>query len=341
MDLSTCYLGLKLPHPFIVGAGPMADSLDSARQVEDAGAAALVMRSLFEEQLDLEAMATFHATENHAEAHNEAQSYFAEPRGFVMGPDEYLERLRRLKEALSIPVVASLNGVTLGGWTRFATVLQEAGADALELNIYHVVTDRSESAGTVEDHAVEVVRELRSRLHIPLAVKLSPFYTALPHLADRLRKAGADGLVLFNRFFETDVDVEELELQSQLLLSHPRELLLRLRWLGILSSQAGAPDLAVSGGVHAAQDAIKAVMCGASAVQMVSVLLREGARKLHRIRQEMEEWMEERHYSSLHQMKGSMNLEHCPDPSALARANYFRMLQTWTADGTDAWTAPR
>jgi len=340
MDLSTRYLGLELPHPFMAGAGPMADTLDSARQVEDAGAAALVMRSLFEEQLDLEAMATFHATQDHADAHSEAQSYFAEPCGFVMGPDEYLERLRKLKEALSIPVIASLNGATLGGWTRFASVLQEAGADALELNIYQVATSQSESADDVENRTVEVVREVRSKLRIPLAVKLSPFYTSLPHLAHRLRQAGADGLVLFNRFFETDVDVEELEIRTQLVLSHPRELLLRLRWLAILSSQpGGASDLAVSGGVHATQDAIKAVMCGASVVQMVSALLRNGAETLRRVKHGMEDWMEERRYSSLEQMKGSMNLERCPNPSALARANYIRMLQTWTPEGADAATA--
>ena len=338
MDLSTGYLGWKLPHPFVVGAGPLADSLDSARRVEDAGAAALVMRSLFEEQIDTEAMATFHAMEAHAGAHAEALSYFAEPSRFVMGPDEYLERLRKLTAALEIPVVASLNGSTLGGWTRFASSLQEAGAGALELNLYHVATSGSEPAGNIEDSAVKIVREVRSKLRIPLAVKLSPFYTSLPHLAGRLREAGADGLVLFNRFFETDVDVEELEIQSQLKLSHPRELLLRLRWLAILSAQSGAADLAVTGGVHTAQDAIKAVMCGASVVQMVSALLRNGIETLHEVRTEMEQWMEEREYSSLEQMRGSMNMERCPNPSALARANYLRMLQTWTPEGLAAWS---
>jgi len=338
MDLSTHYLGWKLPHPFIAGASPLADSLDSARRVEDAGAAALVMRSLFEEQIDTEAMATFHATEDHAGSFGEALSYFAEPSRFVLGPDEYLERLRKLTAALEIPVVASLNGSTLGGWTRFASFMEQAGAAALELNLYHVATKPDESAADLEDRAVETVREVRSKLRIPLAVKLSPFYTALPHLAGRLREAGAGGLVLFNRFFETDVNVEDLEIQSQLVLSHPRELLLRLRWLAILSSQKGAPDLAVSGGVHTAQDAIKAVMCGASAVQMVSALLRHGIETLQEVKAEMEQWMEERSYTSLEQMRGSMNLERCPNPSALARVNYMRMLQTWTPEGRAAWT---
>jgi dihydroorotate dehydrogenase (fumarate) len=254
MDLSTTYLGLKLPHPFVAGASPLADSVDGARRLEDSGAAALVMRSLFEEQLDAEALATFESTEQHAGAHGEAQTYFADPAGFVVGPDEYLERLRSLKNAVQIPVIASLNGCTLGGWTRFASFLQDAGADALELNIYQIPTDGSDSAGDVEDRTVDVVREVRSRLKIPMSVKLSPFYTSLPHLADRLREAGADGLVLFNRFFEADVDTEELEILSELVLSHPRELLLRLRWLAILSSLKNAPDLAVSGGVHEAQD---------------------------------------------------------------------------------------
>lgn len=329
MDLSTRYLGMNLPHPFIAGASPLADTLDGARRLEDAGAAAIVMRSLFEEQLDMEALATQHSIEAHAESFGEALSYFPDPVDFVMGPDEYLETLRRTKESLRIPVFASLNGYTPGGWLSHARALAQAGADGLELNLYYIATDQTESADVIEGRAVEMVHEVRVAVGIPVAVKLSPFYTSLPHLAWRLEEAGADGLILFNRFFETDIDVENLDLRPSLRLSTSEELLLRLRWLAVLSGRLRRVTLAVSGGVHTSLDAVKAIMVGASAVQVVSALMRGGAGHLNRLRGEVAAWMEERHYESLTQMRGSMDILHCPNPESLARANYMRVLQTW------------
>jgi dihydroorotate dehydrogenase (fumarate) len=292
------------------------------------------MRSLFEEQIDREALATQRSIEMHAESFGEALSYFPDPVDFVIGPDEYLENLHRLKAALRIPVFASLNGYTPGGWLSHARSLAQAGADALELNLYYVATDEHESSDVIEDRAVAMVHEVRAAVAIPVAVKLSPFYTSLPHLAHRLEEAGADGLILFNRFFETDIDVENLDLHPSLKLSSSEELLLRLRWLAVLSGRLRWASLAVTGGVHTALDAIKAIMAGASAVQMVSALMREGAGHLDRLRGEVAAWMEERHYDSLRQMRGSMDILHCPDPESLARANYMRVLTTWKPAGS-------
>lgn len=331
MDLTTTYCGLQLPHPFIAGAGPLADTVDGARRVEDAGAAAIVMRSLFEEQLEIEALATQQSTETHAHSYGEALSYFVEPDAFVLGPHEYLEQLRRVRAAVAVPVFASLNGYTQRGWLDYAAVLEQAGASGIELNFYHVETDPAVAAGPIEDRYVEMVRAVREAVQIPLAVKLSPFYTSAVNFAARLEAAGADGLVLFNRFYEADIDVEELELVPHLRLSDSHELLLRLRWLAILSGTLRRATLAVTGGVHAALDAIKATMCGAAAIQVVSAVLRHGAGQLTRLRNEVAQWLEEHQYASLAQMRGSMDLQRCPDPSVLSRANYVRALQTWKA----------
>jgi dihydroorotate dehydrogenase (fumarate) len=237
-----------------------------------------------------------------------------------------------VKEAVGVPVIASLNGYTPGGWLGYARAMEQAGADALELNLYQVPTDPLQGAGAIEERAVEMVREVRRTIAVPLAVKLSPFYTAMVNLAARLAGAGADGLVLFNRFFEPDLDLEALEVRPRLRLSDSRELLLRLRWLAILSPALGSTALAVSGGVHTVEDAVKAVMCGASAIQLVSALLKEGPGRLATLREEMSAWMEEREYGSLREMRGSMNLSRCPDPTALSRANYMRMLLTWSPE---------
>ncbi len=334
MNLETRYLGLTLPHPFLGGASPLADTIDGARRLEEAGAAAIVLRSLFEEQIDQEALATLHSTEAHAHSFGEALSYFADPVDFVMGSEEYLETLRRTKEAVGIPVMASLNGYTPGGWLAHARAMAEAGADAIELNLYYVATDAEESSGEIENRSVEMVRQVRAAVGIPISVKLSPFYTSLPHVAARLEEAGADGLVLFNRFFETDIDTENLDHLPSLKLSHSEELLLRLRWLAVLSGRLRRATLAVSGGVHTAHDAVKAIMAGASAVQCVSLLLREGPERIGRLRDEVSAWLEDHDYESLGQMRGSMDLLRCPDPDALARANYMRVLQTWRPDGS-------
>ncbi|MDO8348936.1 MAG: dihydroorotate dehydrogenase-like protein, partial [Planctomycetota bacterium] len=279
MDLSTTYLGLQLPNPFVAGAGPLTDDLDRSRQLEDAGVAAIVLRSLFEEQIDQEALAHHHVAASHADAHGEAASYFPDPAGCVFGPDEYLEHVRRLKQALAIPVIASLNGYTRGGWIDYARRIDEAGADALELNLWSVASDGGDSAAELEEEAYAIVRGVRQAVRMRVAVKLSPYYTSLPNFALLLQSAGADGLVLFNRPFEPDIDIEALEVRTHLELSSSQELLLRLRWLAILSAQLRC-SLACSGGVHTARDVIKAVMCGAHAVQLVAALLRGGAARL-------------------------------------------------------------
>jgi len=328
MNLSTTYMGLRLPHPLIAGASPLADDMDTVRKVEDAGAACIVMRSLFEEQLVMEQMASMRHLDAHEDAHSEAQSYFPGPNRFSLGPEEYLERLRRIKDAVRIPVFGSLNGYTPGGWLDFAKQMQDAGADALELNIYHITTDPDQSAGAVEDQTVEMVKEVKAQISIPLAIKLSPFYSALAHFARRLDHAGADGIVIFNRFYEADIDPEELAVTRHLKLSDSGALLMRLRWLAILSEKIDA-SLVVTGGVHTGLDAIKAVMAGAHAVQMVSALLKHGPQHLERVHSEMAQWLEDHEYESLEQAQGSMNLIRCPEPQGYERANYVDILQSW------------
>ncbi len=328
MNLSTRYLGLDLKHPLIPGASPLSDEVATVRRLEDAGAAAIVLRSLFEEQITREQMAAFEHSDVHGESSAEALSYFPATQTFVFGPDEYLEHLRRVKVAVNIPVIASLNGSTPGGWLDYAPLIEHAGADALELNLYRLAFDSSLTGEDMEREAVEVVREVRRTVRLPLAVKLSPFYSSFAEFASQLDQAGADGLVLFNRFYQPDIDPETLELNRSLHLSDHRELPLRLRWLGVLSGQVRA-SLAVSGGVHSARDAIKAVMAGAHAVQLVSALLQHGPEHLKVIRQGMADWMEEFEWESLEPMRGNMSLKRCPDPAAYERANYAMMLQGW------------
>jgi dihydroorotate dehydrogenase (fumarate) len=328
VDLSTTYLGFDLPHPLMPGASPLADDLDTVRRLEDAGAAAIVMRSLFEEQIAFEESATFAATEAHGYSHGEAGSYFPSPDCFALGPDEYLEQLHRIRRIVGVPVIASLNGVTPGGWLRYARLMEQAGADALELNVYTLATDAREDARTVEGRTIEMVREVRGSVRIPLAVKLSPFYTSLANFAHRLDDAGPAGLVLFNRFWQPGIDVEELEVRRELHLSDSSELPLRLRWLAILAGNVQA-GLAVTGGVHTVLDVVQAVMAGAHAVQLVSALLRHGPEHLAALRRELAHWLEEHEYGSLREMRGSMSLRTCPDPQAYERANYMLMLQSW------------
>jgi dihydroorotate dehydrogenase (fumarate) len=328
MDLSTTYLGIKLPHPIMPGASPLVDDLDTVRRLEDAGAAAIVMHSLFEEQIAREQVAQFVHTESHGYSFAEALTYFPSPQSFALGPEEYLEQIRRIKQAVNVPVVASLNGYTLGGWLGYARLMEQAGADALELNLYQLATDPGEDARAIEDRAVSMVEAVRGAILIPVAVKLSPFYTALSHFAHRLDEAGADGLVLFNRFYQPDIDAEELEVRRGLRLSHSSELPLRLRWLAILSGKVDC-SLAASGGVHTVDDAVQAIMTGAHAVQVVSALLKHGPGYLAPLRQGLARWLEEHDYDSLRQMQGSMNLEACPDPRVYERANYMLTLQGW------------
>ncbi len=330
MDLGTDYLGLKLPHPLMHGASPLVDDLDTVRRLEDVGASAIVMHSLFEEQVVGEQLAASRDMDTHAESSAEAQTYFPDSDVFALGPDEYLEQIRRIKAAVKVPVIASLNGVTEGGWLQYARLMQEAGADALELNLYYLATDPKERGEVLEQRAEDMLRAVKANVRIPVAVKLSPFYSSLAHFGKRLDEAGADGLVLFNRFYQPDIDVDHLDVVRSLELSDSSELLLRLRWLAVLSGRIKS-SLAVTGGVHTALDAIKAVMTGAHAVQLVSALLRNGVSHLRTLREQMASWLEEHEYESLRQMQGSMNLMRCPDPKAFERANYARILQGWEA----------
>jgi len=330
MDLRTEYLGLKLDSPLMPGASPLADSFDLVRRLEDAGASAIVMRSLFEEQITREMTGNVDAIETHAESFAEAVSYFPKPGEFSLGPDAYLDQLRGIVEAVDIPVIGSLNGITVAGWLDYARQIEQAGASALELNVYYLATDPAEESAAVEQRTLTIVRAVKSAIRIPIAVKLSPFFSALPHFVCELERAGADGLVLFNRFYQPDIDATNLEAAPTLHLSDPSELLLRLRWLAIVAPAVKIP-LAVSGGVHTGLDAIKSVMAGASAVEVVSALLMNGPEHLRALRGEMERWMQAHEYHSLQQMRGSMSLAHCPDPNAFSRANYMRILQSWRA----------
>ncbi len=328
MDLSTEYLGLRLPHPLISGASPLVDDLGLVRRLEDAGAAAITMHSLFEEQLEGEQLAAHHYMESSADSSAEALTYLPRPSDFALGPEEYLEQLGRVKRAVAVPVIASLNGTTPGGWLDYARLMAAAGADAIELNVFQLATDPEESGMAIEARTLAMVRTVADAVAVPVAVKLTPSYTALPHFARRLEAAGARGIVLFNRFYQPDIDVEALEVIPALRLSESTELLLRLRWLAILSGHVGT-SLAVSGGVHTALDVVKAVMTGAHAVQVVSALLRRQPEYLGTLRQELGVWLEAHEYDSLAQMRGSMNLLRCPDPKAFTRTNYVRILQSW------------
>jgi dihydroorotate dehydrogenase (fumarate) len=329
MNLTTTYMGMELANPLMGGASPLADDLDTARRLEDAGASAIVMRSLFEEQIEGEHHATMDNFEMYEGIFAEASSSFLpSPGEFAMSPDAYLEQIRRLKESVDVPVIASLNGLRISGWLRYAKLIEEAGADALELNVYHVATESRETPYSIEHQIREVARTVRETVQIPLAVKLSPFFTSLPALAMDLRTTGIEGLVLFNRFYQPDIDVEEVSVVPQLHLSDSSELLLRLRWLAILSGRC-TTSLAASGGVHTATDAIKAIMAGAHAVQIVSALLKHGPGYLKVLLDDLKAWMEEHEYESIRQMQGCLSLARCPDPAAFERANYMRVLQSW------------
>jgi dihydroorotate dehydrogenase (fumarate) len=311
MKLTTRYLGLELAHPFMPGASPLTDTLETVRQLEDAGASAIVLRSLFEEQILHE---RFRSSE------------------FTFGPDRYLEHLRRIKASVAVPVIASINGTTSEGWLKYARLLQRAGADAIELNFYHLATDPAEDAASVEARLLDIVAVLKESIAIPLAVKLSPFYSSLPNLAARLDTIGAQGIILFNRFYQADIDPDELDTLPLLHLSTSDELLLRLRWLAILSASYRG-SLAITGGVHDAIDAVKAVMAGADAVQMVSALLKNGVPYLQVVREGFERWGDEHGYESVDGIRDTMSLAHSPHPRASERKNYLHILQSWKRAG--------
>jgi dihydroorotate dehydrogenase (fumarate) len=321
-------MGFQLPHPLIPGASPLSDNLDSVRRLEDAGAPMIVMHSLFEEQIVSEEIALTRSIETPKDCYAEALSYFPEPDEFELGPDEYLEQVRHVKSAVSVPVIGSLNGVSSGGWVRYAKLIEQAGADGLEINLYDVAADLDEPGGRVEQQLLDVVYSVRQAVSIPIAAKVSPFYSSLGHFIRQIDDAGIDALVLFNRFYQPDLDIENLDLLRVVSLSNSSELLLRLRWLAILFGKVTA-TMGVSGGVHTANDAVKATMAGASACQIVSALLRHGPGYLKLVLDDLTRWMEEHEYESLAQMKGSLSLQRVPNPRAYERANYAKILQTW------------
>lgn len=328
MNLSTTYLGLKLAHPLMAGASPMVDDMGMVKRLEDAGVSAIVMHSLFEEQITREEQGTIMDMQLSSNTSAEAISFFPQPDEFRLGPEKYLEQIRRIKAAVAVPVIASLNGTTPAGWLHYGKLMQDAGADALELNVYHIPTDAKETAADVEKRTLDIVRTVKSEVTIPVSVKLSPFFSSLAHFAVELEAAGADGLVLFNRFFQPDINVEELLAEPSLQLSGPADLLLRLRWLAVLHGRVKG-SLAVTGGVHDGIGALKAVMAGADAVQMVSALLIHGPERLAQARATLAEWLEEHEYESLAQARGSMSLLKSPNPQAFTRANYMRILNGW------------
>jgi dihydroorotate dehydrogenase (fumarate) len=328
MDLSTTYMGLKLKTPLVPSAGPLTETLDSARKLEDAGASAVILHSLFEEQIRHEQFELQHATEAGTESFAESLTYFPEVSEYRLGPEEYLEHISRLKKALSIPVIASLNGVTPGGWTGYARKMEQAGADALECNIYFLATSRKESGEAVENRYLEIVRLVKSQVKIPVAVKLSPQFSSIAAMAGRLDDAGVNGLALFNRFYQPDFDLEELEITPNLVLSTPFESRMVMRWIGVLYGQVKS-DLAATSGVYTHEDAIKLIMSGASVVHLCSALLKHGPEHLGRLEKAMRDWMEEHEYDSVTQMKGSMSQRNVPDPAAFERANYMKTLNSF------------
>ena len=325
-DLSTTYLGLKLPSPLVVSASPLSRDLDGVRRLEDAGASAVVLYSLFEEQLRQEELDLDYHLNAGTESSPESLTYFPQPSEFHTGPEGYLKHIRKAKAAVKIPIIASLNGSTLGGWTKFAGEIEKAGADAIECNIYSIPTDAKLTAADVEKSYLDIVRAVKSAVTIPVAVKLSPFFSNLSNFARRLDDTGADALVLFNRFYQPDIDLEELEIRPNVLLSSQQALRLPLTWIGILHGRVQA-NLAATGGVHSAEDVVKLLMVGANVTMLCSSLMRHGVNHLRHVERELREWMEEHEYESVVQMQGSMSQVRCPDPGAFERAQYTRAVK--------------
>jgi dihydroorotate dehydrogenase (fumarate) len=327
-DLTTTYLGLSLKNPLVASASPLSRKLDTVRHLEDAGASAIVMYSLFEEQITHESQELDHYLERGTHSYAESLNYFPDLNHYNLGPELYLEHLRRVKAAVSIPVIGSLNGISSGGWVDYARKIEQAGADALELNIYYVPTDVDLSGAELEDTYVQLVRDVRARVTLPIALKLSPFFTSLPHMAKRFVEAGANGLALFNRFYQPDFDLEGLDVVPNLVLSTPHDLRLPLRWIAILYGRVAA-DLALTSGIHSAPDILKAMMAGASVTMTASTLLMHGIDRLTYLLHTLNEWMEQHEYESIMQMRGSMSQQSVADPAAFERANYMKELNSF------------
>lgn len=328
MDLSTSYLGLRLKNPIVPSSSPLSYKLDTLKEMEDAGASAVVMYSLFEEQIDLESQMLDRYLTYGAESFAEAVTYFPDLGDYQTRPDAYLEHIRKAKESLSIPVIGSLNGISSGGWIRYARGIEQAGADALELNMYFLSTDPEARSDQVEDMYTNLLLDIRREVKIPIAVKLSPFFSALPNMARRLARAGANGLVLFNRFYQPDIDIETLDVVPHLVLSDSNELRLPLRWIAILYGQVDA-DLALTSGVHTAEDVLKGLMVGASVTMMASELLHYGVRRIREVLVDLDHWLIEHEYESIEQLRGSMSQRNVAAPAAFERANYMRVLRSF------------
>jgi dihydroorotate dehydrogenase (fumarate) len=327
-DLSTRYMGLRLKNPLVASSSPLTEAPDNLRRMEDMGIAAVVLPSLFEEQLSLESTLLDEDLWRGTEEFAEATTYFPDLSTYNTGPDGYLELIRRAKHSVAIPVIASLNGVTPSGWVRYAKHIEQAGADAIELNVYSLETDPLKSGADVEESYCELVHQVKTTVRIPVAVKLSPYFSSIPHMAKRLDRAGADAMVLFNRFYQPDFDVESLEVIPRLHLSQPHELLPRLHWVAIIYSHVQA-SLAITGGVHSAVDVVKSVMAGANAAMMTSALLENGVRYIHRVLDDLHHWLEDHEYDSIRQMLGSMSHRSVPDPAAFERGNYMKVLSSY------------
>lgn len=331
MDLTTHYMGMRLRSPLVPSASPLSEDVDNIQRMEDAGAAAIVMHSLFEEQLSHERYELYHHLTHGTESYPEAVTYFPEPASFHVGPEEYLNHIRQAREKVEIPIIASLNGSSVGGWTNFARQIQQAGASALELNIYYVPTDMDLTSAQIEQTYIDILCAVKAAVTIPVAVKLSPYVTNMANMAKRLDNAGADALVLFNRFYQPDINLDTLEVQPNVILSTPQAMRLPLRWLAILYGRINA-DLAATSGIHKGQDVLKMLMAGADITMLCSVLLRHGIDHIRVIEQEMRQWMEKHEYESVQLLQGSMSQKNCPNPSEFERAQYMRSLQTYKTD---------
>lgn len=328
IDLSTNYLGMKLRNPLVASASPLSEDIGNIRRMEDAGAAAVVLHSLFEEQIEWDSNVLDESLWQGAESFAEATSYFPDPAEYRIGPEGYLQHIRKAKKAVDIPIIASLNGTTPGGWVSYAKKMEEAGADAIELNIYTIPTDAGLAGSKIEDTYVELTGAVTANVKIPVAVKLSPFFSAMGNMAKRLEKAGARGLVLFNRFYQPDFDLEHLEVVPNLVLSTSEELRLRLRWIAILYGHTNC-SMAVTGGVHTTEDILKAMMAGADVVMMTSALLRNGIDHVDALQEDLYRWMDENQYHSVQQMRGSMSQKSIGEPRAFERANYLKVLGSY------------
>lgn len=329
MNLETNYLGLPLRHPILPGAGPLGSDTAHACQLEDAGAPCIIMNSLFEEQIVREQNAAFAAVDEAEESFAEALSYLPEPEDYRLGPDDYLSKITHIKAAVDVPVIASVNGISPDGWREYPKLIAAAGADALEINLYHLASDPHESAADVEARLLESVKTVRDGIDIPIAVKLPSFFTSIPHFVAQLEEVGVQAVVLFNRFYQPDIDIEELRTEPTLRLSDPSELTLRLRWLAILHGRTNL-ELSLSGGVHSAGDVIKGLMAGATTVQTVSGLLQHGVHHMRTLLDGFRDWLSEHEYTSLDELRGSMSHRNAPDPEAIERGNYAMVLNSWT-----------